>query len=232
VHHDERVRPLSSAPEVHEIGRVHFRWLGLGSGTGSVIDWEMSISWVPTMAMIIPVRVQVFVFSIICLMCSFAVCSEMPMAWAISLLVEPLKSPSTVVVSLGLRRNAASLLRDVRVMITSRVRRILRSAAWPLAGKPIPATKMRPSWPSITRLRRNASQSLRSLRESSDFAISFTSLTIGSGNVLPRSPAATRICWHSSAARLSIKRIRPRAVIRRMPCPDLCSARRWVSSEY
>ena len=53
--------------------------------------------------MIIPVRVLVAVFFIIRLMCSFVVCTEMPMAWAISLLVEPFKSRSTVVVSLGVR---------------------------------------------------------------------------------------------------------------------------------
>ena len=55
------------------------------------------------MAMTIPVRVVVFVFLIIFFMCIFVVCTEMPMAWAISLLVEPFKSRSTVVVSLGER---------------------------------------------------------------------------------------------------------------------------------
>ena len=40
----------------------------------------MTISRGPAIAMTIPVRVVVFVFLIICLMCSFAVCSEMHMA--------------------------------------------------------------------------------------------------------------------------------------------------------
>ena len=46
----------------------------------SLIAWDMTISGGPAMAMTIPVRVVVFVLLIICLMCSFAVCSEIPMA--------------------------------------------------------------------------------------------------------------------------------------------------------
>ncbi len=59
------------------------------------------ISCGPAMAMTTPVRVVVFVFAIICLTCSFAVCTVTPMASAISLLVQPFRSIPATVISLG-----------------------------------------------------------------------------------------------------------------------------------